>query len=619
MAPEMDRSSVSPITDEAAASPARSSKRACDQCKLRKVKCSLSQPCATCLSRNFECTYLKPQRKRGPLGNRLSQIQRQQIQLTKQNHFDESNEMLSPSDSRQLPTQSNLESYQSLPEANNDSTQLEDVVDFIYKDLQAPGTNIAACEVDFAAPSMHNGFRTSNNYDAEYWPPDRVSMQLCPFGLPQTNLFVDSALPLIVETNSDGNGVVQHEPSHPRPPMYNLLPSQNGFEATDNIWPSSISEVNLIPWIEVYFDRLHPTLPVLNRSSLLSRMFLHEHHQNPLFGSMLLALCAFAITQPILINERSTTSTRANQAKRLMNEAIKMRSSADFGESPELEAVLTSFFLFGCLFGSNQHNAAWLRLREAVDLALTMGLNKPDSYQLLSNEEKGQHIRVYLILSITEKAYAIQRQHPINFRLIPGFDRPLSNDIIHDSSHGLLSGVVVYNEKDAAALMGLSLLMELFCVINDDDINCWNGTCGASQGCCTKHDENEILSLHKSMSRVDCQHHFRDYDRINLNDSNEPQRVAEVPFGFNKQCLISQFADILITQKWLQNRIWQLCLTHSLLKAQSEHGELTFNYAVSIAESTLDLCQSLSLQSMEAHGIDRKALRHRDCLSNYLI
>lgn len=163
----------------------------------------------------------------------------------------------------------------------------------------------------------------------------------------------------------------------------------------------------MIPWIDVYFDRLHPTLPVLSRSSLYTRMMLQEHRRNPQFGSMLLSLCAFSLTQPIEINERQTTSSRATQARSMMQEATKMRSSSDFGEHPTIEAVLTSFFLFGCLFGSNQHNAAWLRLREALDLASTLGLNDPGSYRDLSGEEKGQRLRTYLVLSITER-YAVR-------------------------------------------------------------------------------------------------------------------------------------------------------------------------------------------------------------------
>lgn len=132
---------------------------------------------------------------------------------------------------------------------------------------------------------------------------------------------------------------------------------------TGDIWPASIHEGGLLPWIDIYFNRLHPTVPVLDRSLLYKNILAQEHRRNPNFGALLLALCAFALTQPVQIDERPSNSTRTLQAKSYLTEAVKMRSCSDFGENPTLEAILTSFFLFACLFGSNQHNAAWHRLR----------------------------------------------------------------------------------------------------------------------------------------------------------------------------------------------------------------------------------------------------------------
>ena len=64
-------------------------------------------------------------------------------------------------------------------------------------------------------------------------------------------------------------------------------------------WPKSISQEALLPWIDVYFKRLHPTVPVLNRTMVYQEMLLRTHHHDPQFGAMLLALCAFAMTQPV--------------------------------------------------------------------------------------------------------------------------------------------------------------------------------------------------------------------------------------------------------------------------------------------------------------------------------
>lgn len=240
-----------------------------------------------------------------------------------------------------------------------------------------------------------------NHVDAEYWLPDRLSNQTTTSSLLGDSSFVDFALPLVIDTEIQGTSIGMPQTSLP---IYDGLPDMpSGFEEVNTPWPSYINEASIIPWIDVYFDRLHPTLPVLNHASLFTRILRQEHRQNPLFGSMLLSLCAFAISQPIFISERPTSSSRERQAKLLMTEAIRMRSSSNFGEHPTLEAVLTSFFLFGCLFGSNQHNAAWLRLREAIDLAQTMGLNDLKTYQYVSSEEKGERLRTYLVLSITER------------------------------------------------------------------------------------------------------------------------------------------------------------------------------------------------------------------------
>lgn len=245
----------------------------------------------------------------------------------------------------------------------------------------------------------------SDRPDVEYWLPDNLGAQVPIFEFPGSNIYLKPSLPSIIQPASDVSAMSmasqepQGTPFSPTVGSMRSIESQEGEE----FWPSSINEANMIPWIDVYFDRLHPTLPLLSRSSLFTRMMCQEHRKNPQFGAMVLSLCAFSLTQPIEINEQPTTSSRATQARSMMNEATKMRSSSDFGEHPTIEAVLTSFFLFACLFGSNQHNAAWLRLREALDLASTLGLNEPGSYRDLSGDEKGQRLRTYLVLSITER------------------------------------------------------------------------------------------------------------------------------------------------------------------------------------------------------------------------
>ncbi|PTB35042.1 hypothetical protein M441DRAFT_63060 [Trichoderma asperellum CBS 433.97] len=553
-----------------------------------------------CLARGFECTYLKPQKKRGPAGKRLAQIQQDQGRLHHEKNLDQRTEgVIARVSESTRAADSDTTSTSSLPVPGSEWPPQE-------FDAHLTATDHGSQSVpDIVSPSFGNDLPISNTgdvgifnqgQDTEYWPPDRATSQIPPFGFPWGGSFVDfAALPPVIDTDFQENTSNQ---TSRRP--YDLVVPPEQLRETISHWPSYISEASLIPWMDVYFDRLHPTMPVFNRSTLFTKIYLQEHRHNPLFGSMILALCAFAITQPIFISERPTSSSRERQAKLLMNEAMKMRSSFDFGESPTLEAVMTSFFLFGSLFGTNQHNAAWLRLRETIDLAQTMGLDDSNAYQGDLGEETGQKLRAYMVLFITERAYSIQRRHPITLKQMRDSVPPISDDLLSSSSHGLLSGMIVFNEKDAAALMGLSVLMQLFSAIQDEFIDCWNATCAATQGGCPKSSEQTVLLVHEKLERVQGRHLYSHYDRLVLDDQPLDDAARDVLDG---QAIVTQHADILVTQKWLQNRLWCLCLAHNLLNLQSPHPELQFDYAICLAESTLALCQKLPLSFMEAHGV----------------
>jgi len=87
----------------------------------------------------------------------------------------------------------------------------------------------------------------------------------------------------------------------------------------------------------------------------------------------------------------------------LLEESIKMRMTVDFGENPSVYMILTSFFIFACLFGNDKHRAAHHRLREAVDLANALSMHMPQAYDSLDIETREQWLRTYLVLSVTER------------------------------------------------------------------------------------------------------------------------------------------------------------------------------------------------------------------------
>ncbi|KAL4820542.1 hypothetical protein BDW67DRAFT_172738 [Aspergillus spinulosporus] len=586
----MPPSSRQPRSGSSQAGP-KCATRACDQCRLRKTRCSLSRPCELCISLGFECTFLDPQKKRGPPA-RVKQIREHQEQLRALQVIGNRSEVVSQG------------SHLTSGPSNADHS--EDPARHGYASLTVGSDNTPG--------SSWNG------PEMEYWLPDSFNSQSFPmFGFHGSNILVRETLPPVI------NDSINLEVSNQTP----LLPSEidpgmqrdNSLSMTPEFWPPYIHEASFIPWIDVYFDRLHPTLPVLNRSLLFTQIFQQEHRRNPQFGAMILSLCAFSLTQPIDISERPTSSSRSDQAKILVHEATRMRTSSDFGEHPSIEAVLTSFFLFGYLFGSNQHNAARLRLREAIDLALTLGLNNPATYADCSAEEKGQWLRTYLVLSVTERAYALQRQHPITFTGRPS-DVIREADEIRNATQRVVSGIIVHTEKDATAMMGLSLLMEIFDAIDEDILICWNARCNASSGNgrCQILTEARALSIYRNLATVtdvarynDRGHghdHFdfsdpdQDPDESGSNGQNGSRELNESralrDFLSETQC-----ADILVTQKWVQDRLWNLCFSHGLLQLDPgpDCRQLGFGYAIENAQRALRLCRLLKISAIEAHGI----------------
>ncbi|KAI9041475.1 fungal specific transcription factor domain-containing protein [Aspergillus affinis] len=551
----------------------------------------------------FNCTFLQPQKKRGPTGHRVSQIRQQQ---THNNSRGPSEAPISKQEYFQchVPTSSVAPDRPVAMSGTSWAPHGEVTIPMDGADglaLYGQSSTVVGAWGNEPAPMdshANSAVGWNDRQDVEYWLPDRLGSQVLVFEFLGSKIYLKPSLPSIIQPVPEVSAMNMSPQEQQRMAFSPAVGSsiQHDSQEADDFWPSSINESNMILWIYVYFDLLHPTLPILSRSPIFTRMTSQEHRKNPQFGAILLSLCAFSLILPIEINERATTSSRATQARSMMHEATKMRSCSDFGENPTIEAVLTSLFLFGCLSGSNQHNVAWL------DLAFTLGLNDPETYRDSSGDEKSQSLRTYLVLSITERAYALRRLHPVTFSVKPGFNMRFVHDFLHNATHSLVSGIIVHNEKDAEGIMGLTRLMELFDVIDEDIIHCWNQRCDISKGFCGRFTEAKALSMYDSLERISQAERFKGYDWFEKAKGDRGDSNALLAMGLRE----TQAADVFITQQWIQNRVWLLCLNHGFLRSHSERPDLTFGYPVSIAKSALQLCRSLKLSSMEAHGIGYK-------------
>ncbi len=148
------------------------------------------------------------------------------------------------------------------------------------------------------------------------------------------------------------------------------------------------------------------------------------------------------------------------------------------------------------------------------------------------------------------------------------------------------------DHSDSVAMTGLLYLMETFDNIEETVIECWNGNCKVSDGMCESFDRRRALHTFRAQyrAREACL-----MGNISLAPSATPIPLATL--------IESQQADILITQLWILNRLWSLCLSHGLLQESSDHAELCYLFACHIALSLNEQCKRFPLSTLEIHGV----------------
>lgn len=445
----------------------------------------------------------------------------------------------------------------------------------------------AAAFPDDASANHFNGFGTANNDLGNTHDPHGN-------GASHARTFLD-----VIGQNSQMLGGPSSTPGSV---------SQSEAELVSNE-PHPLSDSVLIPSIAIFFERLQSIMPVFTRAWIFGKIDRGEHRTDAQLGSMLIALSAFALCQPVDSADPVDSSSRKRRVRRLLEESVRMRSSALLGSHPSLEAIMASFFIFGTLFGLGEENAAWFRLREAVTLGYLLRIHETSSYEHLEKDEQERRLRAYLLLAITERAYAIQSGSSITFR---GNPRKATDSIRRKFD--------VYQLQDFPNLQS-----RLFDVVDEKFVDCWNRKCPGPG--CDYLDANRAVQLHRAIKESD-EDEQKEKESFHRDRSSGPPRRESTydgrrhhPYGghgvkaedstgngghasksdWDKSKV--QKADVEVTRQWLLNRLWMTCRSHALLTADAEEEPLRIDYAIDIARETLRVCNSLSLRSMEAHGI----------------
>ncbi|KAK9322271.1 hypothetical protein V1517DRAFT_276332 [Lipomyces orientalis] len=338
--------------------------------------------------------------------------------------------------------------------------------------------------------------------------------------------------------------------------------------------PVNVDSSTMDSLVRTYTWRMSKYYPLVDTASLLERLRARENTKNVEFGALVFSICAFVLVQPVfkrdVLQDKTTLHERSHLAQTLMDDAIAMRNmDPSFMERPSIDSILTSFFLFACLLNRQLPHAAWLRLREAVTMAEIMEMQSLENVTI-TVEEREKRATLYRILAVTEHAYAVQRRYALSRNLLSRLQRSAFSAVYPNC---------------LSATYGVTKLVSLFSVISVDILDCWNEKCAASSpgDGCTRFTTERALEMHRLISEV--------YDDKPKSDSllSEPQ-----------------IADIMISQQWLHNRLWNVCHTHGLLNEEGTAEscrEMSITYAIDIARDTIQISKKFTMENLEVHGI----------------
>ncbi|KAJ8604940.1 hypothetical protein MRB53_041616 [Persea americana] len=325
-----------------------------------------------------------------------------------------------------------------------------------------------------------------------------------------------------------------------------------GHETSPHYTPRVIPTQLIDICVDFFFANMYPTQPILNRGRL--QHIITTMHSSPDAFCLIASLCAYMTIQPnIHLPPELIGGKEISEVGRgILADCLAVRKTFDYVEEPTVISVITSFFLFGCHFCLEKHNSAWYHLREATTLALFLRMHQEETYA--SGDAIGATLkrRLFWLLFVTERAYALQAQKPLTLH---------ATISLPDLASTL---------EEATTLEGFGRLIQLYKPFDDEFIGLWNNSS-------SKCDVNLITTLQKDLS-------------------------AALP-QFLSNTTITQAVDLRTSQQWLRVMVWQLSISQRLLSFTAADEAMTFTYPIELSRELLANTIHFSQDAMEVHGV----------------
>ncbi|KAK4507008.1 hypothetical protein PRZ48_000742 [Zasmidium cellare] len=308
--------------------------------------------------------------------------------------------------------------------------------------------------------------------------------------------------------------------------------------------------------VDYFFAHLYPTQPILHRQKVGETIGQMDNSIEAY--CLVVSLCAYMMIQPNMVIPPEAfegleipPQPSLQLGHTLLQEALRVRKGHNYIENPSIWSVVTSFFFFGSYFCLDRQNTAWFHLREATTLAQIMGMHEEVNYQLEDVVESSRRRRLYWLLFVTERAYALQQHKPLTLHAtinLPTLDE---------------------DPAETVELNGFIHLVHLFRPFDDTFVGLWNK---ARVGCTT----DWLARLQQQLSDA-------------------------LPTYL--QCTESQAVDLRCSQQWLRTMVWQLSISHGFLSSAAADNAMSFKFPIEVSRDLVQSASQFTQASMEVHGI----------------
>ena len=391
-------------------------------------------------------------------------------------------------------------------------------------------------------------------------PPEQSYFQQMPTSMPHTQ---QPAPPTLYHQDSH-----QSWPAHPES-------ASGGSNIPQMMSPSSsdtnhhrISGESFLPYIRLFYAHMFPIMPIIDRSIYLDPSY---YTNSGMWTSDMYAfLCSVCAATVVQLDESIAQPPQLSPVKRtgdvFADECLRERRAFDYVESASTLSIMTSFFLFAYYGNHEKHAKAWHYLQESITFAENLNMDDESSYAKLDPVEAQWRRRLYWLLFITERAYAVQRRK-------------------HTRLHASVHLPAVFESEDPQLLNGFVNLANLFSAVDDNFVRAWRGSRKASL--C-----NEAW----------------------LAQTQEQLDKAALAMGNITE---TQHLDIAVTREWLHVLAWQMGVSNGLIWGKGEGG-MRLDYPIELARRVVEITSGANALALDSHGIGMVSLSFcKRCLRTF--